>query len=295
MLQIYNCDINSFNFLKDFITDHTVKNLTIMNCNIADDLFIPYIHSLHEINICDKNALNLIRYNPQINILNVYSSNDPEKLTEILSTATIDGFDYATLPVTFIMSYNTEYDEFLIDSYNIYSFDFLIDFYNYHTFKSLSILHCNIKQELVIPRFETLQQLSVIDKDALRLIKNNTQIKILNIYSGYSPAYDASKAEKETPPLKNFFGIEKFDNLEELHTSDPVYDISALSECKNLHSLEIYGSKSIQSLQPLFNLKYLEYVLMDRDAFYALPEDEQNHFNLDDCNTRNAPRVYFFI
>ena len=154
------------------------------------------------------------------------------------------------------------------------TFDFLSEYPN---LKSLSIIDCDIADGLVLPKIDTLTHLSVIDPNALELIKNNTQlVNYLEVGTGYS--LYTGEDRKGLIPLSTLSGLEKFSSIETLNVLDPVTDISALAGCRNLRSLSLLYCTSIETLRPLYALNRLRMLTISPDTFYALPQEDRARF-----------------
>jgi hypothetical protein len=154
------------------------------------------------------------------------------------------------------------------------SFDFLND---YPKLRVLTIINCDIAEGLALPKIESLYKLEIIDTDVLELIKNNSQLSG-SLSIGTYIQLTADDATPTVPPLKNLAGLETFTALEELSVLAPVSDISALSNCANLRRLSLVYSRSIDTLNPLYELIRLRYLYIDYNAFQALPEEERERF-----------------
>ena len=174
----------------------------------------------------------------------------------------------------FSVSNNGE-ESLTLSGQKIKSFDFLKE---YPSLKYLCIIDCDIDDGLVLPRIDTLVHLEVYDRNVLELIKNNTHLTgRLSIGASY-PLY-GEDGRLNTTLLSDLNGLEAFTSLETLSIKDPVHDISALSGCINLRGLLINNSPKIDTLEPIFALRRLRNLIIDPNAFRALPSEEQKRFD----------------
>jgi len=169
-----------------------------------------------------------------------------------------------------------EADEYLrLENQSITSFDFLEDFPN---LKTLSIFNCEIADNLILPRINSLTYLSVEDPNVLAIISQNQQIAgRLQIGTGYT--HEIDNVQSNIEPLTDLPGLDEFIFLESLTITDPVIDISALSSCKNLRALSLFYCTSLESIQALSSLSRFRLLVLPKDVFISLPKEEQSMFD----------------
>ena len=167
----------------------------------------------------------------------------------------------------------------------IFLYDKTIDCFeflkNYPNLRYLFIFNCNIAGNLVLPRIDTLEHLSVIDQNAMNLIRNNYQLfGYLEIGSMWSRAEEDSS---NITPIKDFTELEVFASLRHLAIRDPIYDLTPLSRLDNLHILSIMFTDELNSLEPLSRLPRLRLLHINHAAFRSLPANEIDYW----INTRS--------